>query len=256
MLRDERVEYIIGYLKTHPAAKVSYLSKLLGVSSETIRRDFDYLESSELINRVHGGAILNKTNTKEAGFQYRELIYKEEKEEIAKEACKFVEEGDFLAMDVSTTNTELARELVRNFDKLSVITNSLTIAMILSSKDDFSIFLPDGILKNSELCIVGPSCVKSVCKHHIDKFFMSISGISAEIGLTDYGYQEYEVKMAMLENSSNVFVLADHSKFGNTSMFKVCEGSAVNGIITDSRADEKMIEDYSLKDINIIVGRG
>lgn len=251
MLRNDRITFIRDYLQKNFSVKVGFLSKKLEVTPETIRRDFEYLEELGEVKRVHGGAILKKANIIETNFLVREAINKKEKELIAKEACQFVKEEDFIALDVSTTNTEIAKQLVQNFQKLYILTNSLNIATILSKNENFKIFLPSGELRNSELCITGSTAVSFIHTFNIDTFFMSVSGISMEKGLTDYALREFEVKMAMYKNANNVFAVADHTKFEKTAMFKIEELHSVNGIITDPYIPEEILEKYEANEVHI-----
>ncbi|AXI10299.1 DeoR family transcriptional regulator [Oceanobacillus sp. 143] len=251
MLKNDRLTFITDYLKKHQTAKVGFLSDQLSVTPETVRRDLEVLEESGEIKRVHGGAMLKQANITETNFEIRESINKNEKELIAEEACHFVKEGDFIAMDVSTTNTEIAIQLARQFSQLSVLTNSLVIATILGKNSNIDVYLPSGKLRNSELCVLGASCISYINQFHIDTFFMSVSGISLEKGLMDYGYGESEVKMAMYNNAINKFVVADHTKFESTAMLRVGDVHLVNGIITDPMISPAIVKKYEEKDIHI-----
>lgn len=251
MLKNDREQFIMNYLKEKETVKVKFLSDQLEVTPETIRRDLDDLESRGKITRVHGGAISNNINLTETNFTVRETIKREEKEAIAYKACSLINEGDFIALDVSTTNTEIAKKLVHQFKKLSIITNSLTIAQVLSANSNFDVFLPSGRLRNSELCIVGASAIQYISQFHIDVFFMSASGISIDQGITDNGFDEFEVKKAMLVNALNVFVVADSSKFGLTSRLLVDNFEKVNGIITDPGLETSLIANYESHGIQI-----
>ncbi|WP_249872371.1 DeoR/GlpR family DNA-binding transcription regulator [Oceanobacillus saliphilus] len=251
MLKNDRVTYILDYLQTHHTAKVGFLSNKLAVTPETIRRDLEYLEERGEVKRVHGGAILKQTNISETNFLVRESINIKEKQQIAMEACHFVKEGDFIALDVSTTNTEISKQLVKNFNKLSIFTNSLVIATILTENPNFTIFLPNGKLRNSELCILGASTVSYINRFHFDTFFMSVSGISLKEGLTDYGDGEFEVKMAMFANSIKKFAVADHTKFDNTAMLRIGDLQSVDGIITDSMISPSILEEYEKNDVHL-----
>lgn len=244
MLKDDRIKFIMKFLQQNQTAKVGFLSSQLKVTPETIRRDLEHLEEEGHIKRVHGGAMINQTNIPETNFLVREAINIEEKQYIAMEACHYVQEGDFLALDVSTTNTEIAKQLQKNFTKLSIVTNSLTIATILSQNPSFDVLLPGGRLRNSELCIVGASAIKQMNKFHIDTFFMSISGISLKEGLMDNGHGECEVKIAMHQNATNTFVVADHTKFNATSMLRIGDVSSINGIITDPMIAPEIVKQY------------
>lgn len=253
MLKNDRYKSIMNYLTEKKSVKVVFLSSLLNVTQETIRRDLEYLEQLGEIERVHGGAVLKHNNIKETNFTVRESVNIGEKKMIAKHATQFVKEGSFVSLDVSTTNTEIAKELVKNFNSLSVITNSIIIATILSANPNFNLYLPSGKIRNSELCIVGDSCVSYIEKFNIDTFFMSVSGISLERGLTDYGDGEYEVKMAMFRNANKVFVVADHTKFDSIAMLKIGNLKSVDGIITDPNVSQPMLEKYEEHDINIFM---
>lgn len=234
----------MDFLQQNQTAKVGFLSKQLNVTPETIRRDLEHLEEVGTIKRVHGGAMINQTNTPETNFLVREAINIKEKEFIALEACQYVQEGDFIALDVSTTNTEIAKQLQKNFNQLSILTNSLTIATIVSQNPNFEVILPGGRLRNSELCIVGGSAIKQINRLHIDTFFMSVSGVSLTDGLMDIGHGEYEVKMAMFNNATNTLVVADHTKFEATSMLRIGPLSSVNGIITDPMIAQAIVEHF------------
>lgn len=252
MLKNDRVTYIMDYLKLHHTAKVGFLSEKLDVTPETIRRDLEYLEEKGEVKRVHGGAVLKRTNISETNFQVREAINKKEKEMIAAEACNYIQEGDFIALDVSTTNTEIAKQLVTQFNRLSILTNSVVIATILSKNSNFDIFIPNGKLRNSELCIVGASTVSYIQRFHIDTFFMSVSGISLKEGLTDYGHGEFEVKMAMFENSIRRYAVADHTKFGNTAMLRIGGVDMVDGIITDPMISAATVKEFEESDVPLL----
>lgn len=54
--KSQRQQLIVDKLKEFPAIRVSELSRDINVSTETIRRDLDELESQGLISRTYGGA--------------------------------------------------------------------------------------------------------------------------------------------------------------------------------------------------------
>lgn len=252
LLAHERHENIMECLRKNKSVKVSSITKTLGVSTETVRRDFEYLEKEGFLRRVRGGAVLDNANSQEINFSLRETKNIEEKKEIAKIAAHYVTEGQSIALDVSTTNTELAKELKSRFQRLTVITNSLIIAKELSEMPHYTILMPGGVLRNEELCLVGSLAEEFFKGFHIDTFFMSISGISLTEGLTDYGLGEYQVKKKMLENSQSCIVLADSSKFDVASLLKVCHFERVDRIISDSNLSEKVLQKYKKEGIEIV----
>lgn len=251
LLAHDRHQNIMEYLRKNKSIKVSSITKLFGVSTETIRRDLEYLEKEGYLRRVRGGAVLDNVNSQEVNFTLREAKNIQEKQEIAKIAVQYVTEGQSIALDVSTTNTEFAKELKQRFQRLTVITNSLIIANELSEMPQYTILMPGGVLRNEELCLVGHLAEEFFKGFHIDTFFMSVSGISLTEGLTDYGLGEYQVKMRMLENSQSVIVLADSSKFDAASLLKVCPFDRIERIISDSNLSEKVLQKYKNEGIEI-----
>lgn len=234
MFASQRHQEIIDLLEKEKSVKASDLMQQFNVSFETIRRDLEHLEKSGFLKRVHGGAVLETINSVEHSFITRETHRVEEKREIAELTTKYVVEGQSIAMDVSTTNTEVARVLKKKFNQLTIITNSLLIATELAEKPKYTIILAGGVVRNQELCVVGNMAENFISQFNIDIFFMSASGVSLSSGITDYGIGEVNMKKQMLKNAQKTFVVADSSKFNNVSLLKVCDLHRVDALLTDS----------------------
>ncbi|CAH0122402.1 Glycerol-3-phosphate regulon repressor [Paenibacillus sp. CECT 9249] len=245
MLVHDRHRQIMQLLHEIQSVKTADLIARFGVSFETIRRDLEYLEEEGFLKRVHGGATLPAADyQKELPFSVREMKRTKEKRELAQIALRFVEEGQSLFLDVSTTNTEFAKALMARFDRLTILTNSFQIASILMAKPQFTIVFIGGAVRNSERCVVGDFAESFVSQFHADLFFMSVSGISLTEGLTDYGIGEIQLKKKMLERSKKVVVLADSSKLNAVSLTPVCGLDKIDRIVTDSGVDHDVLERY------------
>ena len=57
MLAKQRYTKILELLDKDGIVHTAELVKLMGVSSETIRKDLEYLDSQGRLSRVHGGAV-------------------------------------------------------------------------------------------------------------------------------------------------------------------------------------------------------
>lgn len=250
VLASDRHQQIIEVLQQHKSVKTATLLEQFNVSTETVRRDLEFLESEGILRRVHGGAILSERSV-ELNFTIRETKNAEEKREIAERATAFVSEGQSIAMDVSTTNTEFARALKRKCKKLTVLTNSLPIAMELAEMPNYTLILVGGVMRNEELCTVGNLAEKFISQFRVDTFFMSMSGISLTEGLTDYGVGEVQIKQKMLEYAGKSIVLADSSKFDVVSLLKVCDFDRIEGIITDSNINPQIVSKFQSAGISM-----
>jgi DeoR family fructose operon transcriptional repressor len=253
MLVHERHNAILQLLHENQSVKVNELIEKFRVSFETIRRDLESLEKEGFLKRVHGGATLPASDyQKELSFTVRELKRVKEKSELAQTAAKLVSEGQSLFLDVSTTNTEFAKVLMRTFERLTILTNSFTISSLLMNKPGFTIIFIGGVVRNSEQCVVGDIAEDFVSRFHADIFFMSVSGISLTEGLTDYGMGEIQLKKKMMASSSKIIVLSDSSKFGAVSLSHVCRFDEIHCIVTDSNIDPQLVRTYEEQGVNVI----
>ncbi|WP_042272727.1 DeoR/GlpR family DNA-binding transcription regulator [[Clostridium] dakarense] len=252
MLAQERYEYIIEILKRDCAVKVSKLIKELNVSIETIRRDLEHLEKEGILERVYGGAVLKKVSVDKLSFEKREEEFKEEKLEIASIAIKYINEGQSIALNDSTTNVEIARQLKNKFKNITVITNSLIIATELANSQGINIILAGGLLNNKEYAFYG-EFAKNILKNFIvDRAFISVGGVSLNRGITDYDIHTVEIQQMLIEISKEAIILADSSKIDSVSLTKISDIEDVNFIITDSKADKNIVSKYLKHGVEII----
>ncbi|CAH2212155.1 DeoR/GlpR family DNA-binding transcription regulator [Tepidibacter aestuarii] len=252
MLARDRQNKILERLNQQGSIKVSKLIELFNVSIETVRRDLEYLEKEGLLKRVYGGAVLEEVNSKELNFKVREIKDVDLKKEIAKIATRYVKEGDSIALDVSTTNHEFAKELKNHFNNLTIITNSINIALELSDMKNYNIVLVGGLLRHEERCLVGNLAETLLDEFHIDTTFLSMSGISVNAQLTDYGFGEVGVKKKMICIGQKTIVLAQSTKFDVACLLNVATFDDIDMIITDSKLNKNILQKYLDLGVDII----
>lgn len=257
MLPEERYQKILSILEDEGSVKVSNLMKLFNVSIETIRRDMEYLEEKELLKRVYGGAIpvgsivTNNQNKSYTSFMARASKNLNEKQQIAINAIKLISEDDSIALDSGSTTLELAKLLKDNFNRLTVITNSLMVLNELSGVSNFTVISTGGIFRGDEYSFVGDLSSSSISRFNIDKAFISVSGVSLENGLTDWRLDELQIQKEMVRKSREVIVLTDSSKFNFSSLLRICGIEDIDAIVTDSNFDKIILKDYLEAGIDI-----
>lgn len=252
LLAEERKDRILQILEEEGSVKVSKLTKLFDVSIETVRRDLEALEKEGSLKRVYGGAVIKKNRIHKLSYVKREKEFIDEKKEIAKTAIKYIEEGQSIALNNSTTNIEIARELKKNFKELTILTNSLMIASELADAEGFTIILTGGILNNKEYAFYGELSENVLSNFIVDKAFISVSGVSLTRGITDYLIGEVQIEKRIIEIAQEVIILADSSKIDSVSLIKVTEIHEANLIITDSKLDSKILNKYLKNGIEIV----
>ena len=252
MLAQERYNKIQELLLSDNVVRVSKLTTLFGVSLETVRRDLEHMEGQGLLKRVYGGAVLSENSENQPTRVKRQAVLTEQKREIAELVCRYICEGDSIAMDASTTNHVIASVLKTKFKSLTILTNCLSIINELSDMPDYKIIIPGGILNTDELSITGDFIERSLDNFRMNKMLISMSGISLRDGLTDFGFGECQVKKKMISISRELYVVADSTKFGKVSLIKVCDFQDINMIITDSKLSETIKQAFVKEGVEIV----
>jgi DeoR/GlpR family transcriptional regulator of sugar metabolism len=254
MFLEERQELIMQRLKQKSSVRIIDLVEEFGVTRETIRKDLYELQKKGLIRKVHGGAVLNKDNltNAEPPYKKRAMINPEEKAKIAKKAAEFVEEGDVLYLDIGTT-MELFAKQIMHIPNLTIITNSLFIAMDLGNQPNCKVILSGGELRPGEFAVSGPAAIYSLQNYYVDKAFIGVGGFSEEAGFTDYHVQEAELRKLMLSRAKETYALTDHSKMHITAFYKTANLQDIDVLITDSGTPPQMIQYMRSAGIEVIV---
>lgn len=170
-----RVQAIQTELLKNGKITVQELADLLGVSVATVRRDLSQLERSGGLRRTHGGPIaveplLYEAFLYDATFQGQLERHAEEKRRIGIAAAEMIEDGDMIAFTAGTTTTQVARS-IRNDHNVTVVTNTVNVAMELSGRSNVSVIVTGGLLHGSWFSLVGPPAMQTISQLVLDKVF-------------------------------------------------------------------------------------
>jgi DeoR/GlpR family transcriptional regulator of sugar metabolism len=255
-MRVERQHKIVEIVQQNNTISVADICSLFDVSEMTARRDLQELEREGLLRRVHGGAVYNLGRSYEPPLKTRSNKQSEQKRAIGQKAASLIYDGDSIALDVGTTTLEIARAL-HNKRNLTVLTASLPIAneivTLYSLESDVRLILTGGVVRAREWSMVGEFTSHLYTKLHVDKAFVGIGGISLEDGLTEYNLEDASVKWALLKSAQQIIVVADGSKFGQTTFATVGPLSAVHTVITDDSAPVDMLDELQAMGIEVLV---
>lgn len=233
---------------------VSDLSKKLNISAVTIRNDLAHLEKQNMLIRARGGAIKVKHFRMgiDPSISDKQKEYLKEKQLIAKAAIQLIEDGDTIVIDSGTTTTEIAKNL-EQFTNLTIITNALNIAYILSDYKDFNIFMPGGSLRKSSLSLVGSIAGESIKKFYCDKLFLGVDGFDTLQGLSTPNTEEAHLNALMIEMARKVIVVTDSRKFHRKRFAFISDLSKINVVITDSGIGEEDLSRLNNQGIEVII---
>lgn len=253
MNKKMREDEILNILSDTGKVEIEMLSKMLDVSTMTVRRDLASLENKGLVIRTHGGAILKRSLISEPSFSQKESMNLEQKKIIAKEALKKVEDSMVLMLDSGTTTIELARLLVNKND-LTIITNDIRIASVLIESEN-KVILVGGNLQREIGAIYGPVAENQIEDLYVDILFLGAHAIHKNKGITAPTHEKASIKKSMIKSSQKTWILSDSSKFNEVSFTKVCELETIQGIITDNNLKLEVKEDI-LEETQIVIAEG
>ncbi|MBS4223327.1 DeoR/GlpR family DNA-binding transcription regulator [Lederbergia citrea] len=222
MIPYVRREKIMDELENKQMMYIEDLMKIFdGVSESTIRRDLKILEDENHIIHLHGGAVKLKLDSYEIPVGTKKLLYKEEKEKIAKLAASLVEDEEVIYIDSGTTCTSMVKYIKAT--GVRVITSNIQVVNEANNKNIESCIIVGGEVNRNLESISGALTDATLRNLNFDKAFLGASGFGIEVGINTPDFREASKKSIVNANSKKCFVLTDSSKFNKTTLVKAFE---------------------------------
>jgi len=218
-------------IREHGFVSIPDLREAMEVSESTIRRDLEALEESGEAKRTHGGVFSTGPTSTVKQFETKKNPGQWDKKRlIAQAAASLIEDHDTLLLDGGSTTYELARQLVGR--PLQIVTNSLPVANLFSSSDSVDLVLLGGAIHNRTGVTLGSYSNQMLQSLNVQKAFLSVAGITAK-GFYNSNMLLVETERAMMQCADRTIVVADSSKFGRSSLARLCGWNDVNTLVVD-----------------------
>lgn len=257
MYAEERRRQIASLTAVEGRVNVTELAGHFDVTAETIRRDLAVLDREGIVHRVHGGAVASQSfQTAEFTLDTRFRSAPTAKSAIARAALSFLpEKNGGLFLDSGTTIGALADLITEqpNARRLSVVTNSLPIALNLAHKGLLEVQLLGGSVRAITQAVVGDTALRTLALMRADVAFMGTNALTLDHGLSTADSQEAAIKSAMVTNAHKVVVLCDSTKIGNDYLVSFAAIDDVDVVITDSSAPESFIAALREREVDVII---
>ena len=252
MYAEERQRAFLERARAQGRVDVAQLAVEFSVTTETVRRDLTVLERHGLLRRVHGGAIPVERLGFEPALATRDAVMTSEKDRIAKASLAEIPAEGAILLDAGSTTARLAEHLPADRE-LTVVTNSVTIAMALSTRPNLTLMLIGGRLRSRTLAAVDTWALQSLRDTYVDVAFMATNGVSLERGLTTPDTAEALVKRAAIASARRTVLLADHTKVGNDHFARFGDVNDVDTFITDVGIDPRVAEDLAAAGPRVVI---
>lgn len=251
MLQEERLENIFEYIKQKRFVTVEELAQKMAVSAMTIRRDLHILCDQGRVERCHGGAQLPQMPLSEGGFHLQQNQNRAEKQRIAQRALDFIREQDTVYLDSGTSTFELAKLLCGFGKPVTVVTNDLNIAGILSDSD-VDVTIVGGNVQKKTKSVLGHAGEQFLKQFRFSKAFLGGSSVGEQFDLFASTYDKAYLGRLILELAEQSYLLVDSGKFYRQSMCLIENISRFSAVITDKRFDQGEREQIDGLNIHMI----
>ncbi|MEM1063415.1 MAG: DeoR/GlpR family DNA-binding transcription regulator [Planctomycetota bacterium] len=251
IIPGDRRDRIMRLIADRGSVRVAALAEMFNVAEETIRRDLDRLDRTGRVMRTHGGATKIRSDRIDWSMDERQGERAEEKRKIAAAALPFVEPGDVIALDASTTVLRLAALL--DDVEIQVVTNGLEAARQLSRRSQVRVTLVGGELGPDSMSLLGPLAHDALERFSFDKVFLSCKAVDPKRGMSEADLPHAEFKRRLIAASERSYLLADHSKFGVRSSAFFGTLGDVDVIVTDSSTDPDFLDGVVARGGDVVI---
>lgn len=250
---EDRQERILEHVRRRGYASIEAMSARFAVSTQTIRRDIKRLSALELLERYHGGAGLPPGSDKLA-YSNRKVRNALAKQAIAEAVARSIPNGGSVFIDIGTTMEAVAEALL-DHEGLTVVTNHIRVATILSQRRDFVINLAGGTVRHRDQAVTGEAAADFIRRFKVGYGIFSIGCIDNDGELLDYDYRDSQCSLAAMANSRRIIFAADDSKFNSDAMVRLAHLSDIDRLVTNSRPPDDILAKIKAHEVELTVAQ-
>lgn len=247
MISNNRQLEILELLTQKGNVTVEELAEKFAVSKMTIRRDLEKLQENNLLQRTHGGALMNRVLLQEMAYNEKREEHADIKQCITRKALSYLENNKIIYLDAGTTTFELAQKLPTQ--DLTVITNDIRIAAHLMLTSNNVVFL-GGMIEKETGSVTDANAQDALRGFNIDIAFLGTSSVDNEMNLCTPDINRMKLKKVAFDVSTKTVLLVDSSKFYSKSLYKILNINDLDVVISDF--DSRDLGDFDLKSTEFI----
>lgn len=248
---SKRQNKILLLARENGRVDVEELSNTFGVSPQTIRKDLNELCDKQLLQRIHGGAIVG-SGIENVSYEARRLLAPASKKAIGAKAATLISDNSSLLINIGTTTEQVAHSL-RHHKGLLVITNNINAVEIMKNFMGIELIIAGGQVRRSDGGIVGVAAVDFINQFKVDYAVIGVSAIDADGSLLDFDFREVRVAQAIIENARQVILVADKMKMEKTAPIRIGHISQIDTIVCDDTLPAKLQEICAARGVDVII---
>jgi DeoR family glycerol-3-phosphate regulon repressor len=224
-------EIVMALRRAGGSLRIQSLAQELQVTEETVRRNLKTLAERGVVEKVHGGASL-LGQEEDDDFKQRLRHFTDAKKKIAKCAASMIGNGSSLFLDIGSTTSFIA-DALRDHENLLVVTNSVSVAYKLATRNSNRVFMAGGGLRSQDGGVFSGQAMDFANNFKTDFAVLSAAGINSENGFMLFDLEEAEYSRVITSNAKTRIIAADSSKFGRSAPITACDPSLIDVLITE-----------------------
>lgn len=231
--------------------RIEDLTERFGISLMTAHRDLDELVDRGILRKTRGVVSAAPTSLIESSEVYRSARQLAEKQAIAEAAAGYLEPGQAVFFDDSTTVLQLVPHLSTRVP-LTVITNSITLMNEMKGTRDVTLLGLGGQFYNWCNAFMGPVTTAEIRRLRADRVFLSMAAITDDM-VFHQSPEMVETKRAMFDSAAMRILLADHTKFERRALHAMGTLDEFDVVIVDDGTPPRQVERMKAKGITVVV---
>ncbi len=248
---SERQNKILSLAREQGRVEVDELSASFNVSPQTIRKDLNELCDRQLLQRIHGGAIVG-SGIENVSYEARRLLAPGAKRAIGKKAAELIPDNSSLLINIGTTTEQVAQAL-GNHRGLLVITNNVNAVEIMKNFLGVELIIAGGQVRRSDGGIVGDAAVEFINQFKADYAVIGVSAIDDDGSLLDYDFREVRVAQAIIRNARHVILVTDAMKLERSAPIRIGHISQINTLVIDENLPQKLADICAAGGVAVVV---
>lgn len=239
-MKSFRLKEMEQYIIEHDTVTMEELRDTFNISMNTTRLDVAQLVNKGTIRKVYGGVCSNQKNNL-VPFEERKSKNTLGKKAVGKGAASLVNDGDIIFIDSGTTTMYLVDHLTE-CKNVTILTNNLNVINRALNMTDLNVICLPGMLERKTNSFVSADAVHFLERYNIKKSFMASSGITESGMITNSSPLEFEIKKAAIENSKEVYLMIDSTKYAKSALLTYASIDDMNMLIVDSDAEQGLLD--------------
>ena len=175
------------------------------------------------------------------GYEARRRLHADAKTAIAAACAAAIPDNSSLILNLGTTTEAVAQALIHH-SNITVITNNMNVANILTANPGCEIMVAGGALRRSDGGLVGELATQFIEQFKVDYAIIGTSALDLDGDMLDYDLAEVRVSRAILRQARQSFLVTDHSKLGRSAPARIASLSEIHTLFTDRALPGPLME--------------